>query len=326
MEKNSVTFAAFADLHLDIMHDGARRLKAFLQAAEAADVDFIIHLGDFCYPRGTERCVCPRDSMPINILRSIECPPDVPKEELLARFSAFPKPSYPMLGNHEMDFCTKEDAMEAYHMASPYYAFRCKGWHFIALDGNHYRNENGEIADYCCGNYFGKDLPYLGESQLAWLEEELQTGDEPTVLLCHQAMHTGQRGLKDGDALKEILQKARNRGKYVYLCINGHVHRDLLEIEDGVVHYALNSISNFWAGEAYETRRFSPKVEEAYPNLRFVFPYQKPVFAIITLNEDGMRVRGVKGRFVQPGSRHFDIRPMPTASVRSRDLKWPEKP
>ena len=42
MEQGTVKFAAFTDLHLDIMHDGARRLDAFLNAAEQEDVDFII--------------------------------------------------------------------------------------------------------------------------------------------------------------------------------------------------------------------------------------------------------------------------------------------
>lgn len=51
MKTQPVTFAAMTDLHLDIMHDGMMRIDAFLDAAQKADVDFIIQLGDFSYPK-----------------------------------------------------------------------------------------------------------------------------------------------------------------------------------------------------------------------------------------------------------------------------------
>ena len=50
MKTQPVTFAAMTDLHLDIMHDGMMRIDAFLDAAQKADVDFIIQLGDFSFP------------------------------------------------------------------------------------------------------------------------------------------------------------------------------------------------------------------------------------------------------------------------------------
>ena len=53
MKTQPVTFAAMTDLHLDIMHDGMMRIDAFLDAAQKADVDFIIQLGDFSYPKDT---------------------------------------------------------------------------------------------------------------------------------------------------------------------------------------------------------------------------------------------------------------------------------
>ncbi len=325
MEQGTVKFAAFTDLHLDIMHDGARRLDAFLNAAEQEDVDFIIHLGDFSYPEDTSCCKCDPQKMPVNLKLAMKYPPDVPKKELLARFSSFPKPAYHMLGNHEMDFSTKDMAMELYGMTSPYYAFHCNGWHFIVLDGNHCRNAGGEIVDYWYGKYFETtDLPYLGDPQLAWLEQELLDGQEPVVLLCHQPMRECPRGLKDRDALLDLIQQARMRGKIVRLCMNGHLHEDLLYRENGVVYYTLNSISNYWAGLEYETLRYSKKIDTLFPNLRYTLPYQKPIYAIITLDRSGMDVRGIQGRFVQPGPLHTDIRPMPTASIRNRHLEWPE--
>ena len=325
MGENIVKFAAFSDLHLDIMPDGARRIDAFLTAAQAENVDFIIHLGDFCYPKDTSCCMCAHDKMPVNLQLAMECPPpNVPKIELLARFKTFPKPAYHMLGNHEMDFCTKADAMELYGMSTSYYSFRCGGWHFIVLDGNHCREENGDIVDYWYGKYFEtKDLPYLGDAQLSWLEQELATGLEPTVLFCHQPMNISQRGLRDAETLRSLIRRARKQGKQVRLCMNGHLHEDRLSCEDGVVYYTLNSISNYWAGPDYETLRYPSSVDEAFPSLRFTLPYQKPIFAIITLDEMGMQVKGIQGRFVQPGPRHLGMYPMPTAGIRNRKLEWP---
>lgn len=326
MKKETVTFAVFTDLHIEIMHDGARRLETFLNAAQEANVDFIIHLGDFCYPKDNFCCQCSVDKMPINLQRSKEHSTKQEKEVLLAQYAAFPKPAYHMLGNHEMDFCTKSDAMALYGMEKSYYSFRCGGWHFIVLDGNHYRDENGVVVDYAYGKYFEtKDLPYLGNTQLEWLKHELESGLEPTVLLCHQPMLEGPRGLRDAKELHTIIQFARTRGKQVRLCMNGHLHQDQLQRKAGVVYYTLNSISNHWVGLEYEMQRYSKSIEENFPNLRFTLPYQNPLFAIITLDETGMRVRGVRGRFVQPGPRHMGISPTPTAGIKDRDLSWCEQ-
>lgn len=323
MERNRVVFAAFADLHLDIMHDGERRLAAFLEEAGKADVDFIIQLGDFAYPEDTSRCMCAPDKMPVNLKLAMEYPPDVPKLELLSKFNGFPKPAYHVLGNHEMDFSTKEEALVMYGMKNPYYSFRCRGWHFIVLDGSHMRDENGKVKDYRYGQYFEtKDLPYLGEEQLAWLEDELKGDVEPAVLFCHQPLGDERRGVRDVSALRRILSDARSRGKYVRLCMNAHLHVDKLQINDGIIYYSLNSISNYWAGPAYETIRYPGGIEEKYPNLRFTLPYQRPLFAVITLDEKGMRVRGRRGRFVQPGPLRTGIRPMPTAGIKDREIAW----
>ena len=64
-------------------------------------------------------------------------------------------------------FCSKADALEMYGMEKPYYSFHLKGWHFIVLDGNSYRDEHGDLVDYNFGKYFETtDLPYLGDSSL----------------------------------------------------------------------------------------------------------------------------------------------------------------
>ena len=46
----AVKFGVMADLHVDIMPECEERLAAFLDACRKEDVDFIVQLGDFCYP------------------------------------------------------------------------------------------------------------------------------------------------------------------------------------------------------------------------------------------------------------------------------------
>lgn len=64
--KKEISFAVITDLHMDIMHDGARRLKMFLKAARDANVDFFISLGDFLYPVTPRTSLCAYEHLPVN--------------------------------------------------------------------------------------------------------------------------------------------------------------------------------------------------------------------------------------------------------------------
>jgi len=41
-------FGLIADIHQDVMHDGAERLKAFIDESNNRKMDFVMQLGDFC--------------------------------------------------------------------------------------------------------------------------------------------------------------------------------------------------------------------------------------------------------------------------------------
>lgn len=325
MGEQTVTFAAMTDLHLDIMHDGMMRIDAFLEAAEKANVDFLIQLGDFSYPKDTSTCLCAPEKMPINLKYAMECPTEIPKLEILKKYNDFPKPKYHLLGNHECDFCSKADALEMYGMSAAYQSFHLNGWHFVLLDGNSYRNEEGEIVDYHFGKYFETtDLPYLDAKQLTWLRQEVSASQEPMVIFSHQPLYACPRGLKNVAALQEVIQEGRRAGREIRLCMNGHVHRDIIHAESGILYYTLNSISNYWAGLEYATRRYSPEIEEKFPNLQFVVPYAKPVYAIVTLDAEGVQIQGVEGEFLPPRPEETGITVPVTPSVRSWSLRWDE--
>lgn len=318
-----ITFAVLTDLHLDIMHDGMRRVRSFLHAASDHNVDFIISLGDFSYPKDTSTCLCDPQKMPVNLKLAQSAPTTIDKDSILSLFNQYHKPVFHLLGNHECDFCSKADALEMYRMKNNYYSFRMSGWHFIALDGNYYRDKSGNIVDYHFGKYFETtDLPYISSPQLEWLRKELSTGDEPVIIFSHQPLYPCARGLKNADELQAVIQQGRENGREILMCINGHVHMDILHEEDGILYYTVNSISNYWAGEKYATKRFSDKTEERFPNLKFVVPYQTPLYAIITLDSNGVSVQGINGRFVPPCAKTAGIEAPVTPHIRSWSRKW----
>ena len=43
-------FAVFTDLHYDSIHDGDRRMRELIKSIKKENVDFVIELGDLCYP------------------------------------------------------------------------------------------------------------------------------------------------------------------------------------------------------------------------------------------------------------------------------------
>lgn len=323
MQVEKVSFGVFSDLHLDVMHDGKKRFDAFMEAMSREEVDFIIQLGDFCYPENTDYCACSEANMPVNLRKSLQTVIDVPKIELLHRFNSFDKPSYHVLGNHEFDFCTKERAMALYGLENRYYSFHQKGWRFLVLDGNNYRDQSGSICPYRYGDYFDSDdLPYIDEKQMEWIEGILMEERIPTVIFSHQPVVGGRRSLKNGNELLKLINRANKNEKTVYLCMNGHIHVDELVCREGVYYYTLNSMSNYWLGEQYECERYDAETEQKFPNLRYVLPYEKPLFAVVTLDSRGMAVKGRTGAFVKPGREVWELSETLSPSITDRKIIW----
>ncbi len=317
-----IKFAVTADIHLDIAKDGERRIDAFLKAARDEDVDFIIHLGDFAYPNDTSKTKCPIETMPENVKNAYERPSPVDKEAILKKFSMFEKPAYHTMGNHDFDFLSPDDALKLYGLESGYYSFKMNGWHFIVLDGNYFKDKNGKYIHYDCGQYFYEDLPYINPEQLIWLEKELESCDEPAILFSHQALFDFDGGILNYSDFQKIINKAEKRGKKVRMCLSGHLHIDRLDIVDKTYYYNITSLFGMWVGEEYSCKRYCDKTEEKFPNLRYNIPYSKPIFSIITLDEDGFYVKGMKGRIVPPGPKALGWHGRVSPSVKERHEKW----
>ena len=291
----AVKFGVFADLHVDIIHDPQRRLEEFLEACRREDVDFIIHLGDFCYPE-SRHVVCKPENRPVNIENALHTKTYAHKDAIIALFRDFEKPGYHVLGNHDCDMCSKEEVLRYYGVDyGPYYSFDKGGFHFVVLDPNYYL-WNGEYISFCNGNYFDAcnqpvpALPYLPPEQLQWLEEDLRRTPYPTVLFSHQRLTADDCSIRNADALRAVLKNAPNG---VVLALNGHEHMDNVSKTDRTWFLNLNSMSNYWLGtEFVHPERYTREIDEKYPNLQYTVPYLDPVYAIVTLDASGAEIRG----------------------------------
>lgn len=304
--KEQVKFGIFTDLHAEIMHDAESRLKVFLCKAANENVDFIIHCGDLCYPTDTRTSKCPLNKLPVNLFNALNEKITYDYQNIINLFESYPKKKYTVLGNHEFDFCSLEEVLSAYHMTNPYYSFTIGRWSFICLDGNYYKDTNGNLKHFNHGDYFAyKDLPYLPQEQLDWLDKELNEA-ENCILFSHQPIFEKNRSFQNQKEILDILDRHSN----IKLCISGHLHIDDLIKRKNVSFLTLNSMSNFWAGTEHEKNRLSIELDEKFPNVKYTYPYKDPLFAFVTLNDHEIKIEGYEGAFLPPepslGERNFD--------------------
>ena len=320
--KSTVKFALTGDPHFEIIHNAEERLDQFLKKAREENVDFIIHTGDFSYPTDTYTCYCPIEKMPINLKNSYGKPRSAEVLGLLDKFNSFEKPSYHCMGNHEFDFAAVEDIVKIYGMDNNYYSFRMNNWHFIILDGNYLKTDDGRYEHYDHGHHLGANLPWIPTEQLEWLRGELMQGDEPVVIISHQPVYKHWGGVKNYAQVAEVIEEAKARGKDVRLCINGHIHRDELADCNGVLYYGANSMSDTWVDEEYQAIRFSAEIEEKYPNVRYTMPYDRAIFSIVTLDSEGISVEGIEGKYIEPGPDKLGYKGKDTSVASSWSRRW----
>ena len=289
----TVKFGVFADLHIPLIPDTVERLTAFLEDCRNEDVDFIVQLGDFAYPEDPVSPLCKDYS---------------PNEKVIPMFNNFEKPSFHVIGNHDCDTANKEEILAFWGQKhKPYYSFDMNGYHFAVLDCN-YLKIDGEYISYDHANYFALNkgpvsrLPYIPDKQIAWLKEDLDNTPYPTILFSHQRLC---HDLKNAADLKKVIDNAPNK---VLMSVNGHEHMDEAEKIDGVWYYNVNSISMQWLGENFAVKeRYGKEMDEIYPWLCCTVPYDKPVYAIITVDEAGAKVRGTNANFVGPAPEEIGV-------------------
>lgn len=260
-----IRFAVFTDLHHDHIPDGYQRLENFISKVSHEDVDFIMQLGDFCNPKEENKCL-------LDILETTG------------------KPCYHVIGNHDSDVSTKEEAMAFLGMDNSYYSFRYREVKFIILDTCFIQNDHG-CEPYSKTNYGStKGLyPMIPQEQLNWLEKQLSEDCPYFVVFSHHSLENefGKRGVHNRNEVQGLINKANNSEKKVLLCINGHDHGDSIKKLGETYYFGLNSMSYIWFGHGYRQFSNSDEIHRQYPLLKDIVMYEDGAYAIITIKENG---------------------------------------
>ena len=288
-ETKRVTFAVVSDLHQDIAHDAEERLSTFLRAANDNQVDFIIELGDFCMPKEENK-------------------------PFLKRWQDYAGEKYMLLGNHDMDNCSKEEVMQFIGMNNRYYSFDKGDFHFVILDPNNIYDGEKYIP-YENGNYFGygEKVSYVDPEQVEWLKKDLQSTDKRCIIFSHQSFECSSQNREE---IRKIFEDENLRAGYkkVAVAFSGHDHTNYMKEINGIAYIQINSASNQWVGEKYACpERFSDEINQKRPALKYTLPYKDALYGIVTLTGDGMQLKGVKSEFIAPGPEELGItdRPQP---------------
>lgn len=272
---DSVKFAVFTDLHYDYVPDGYRRLQEFIDKVKKTDIDFIIGLGDICYPIDENRVI-------------IE---DLKKTGV---------PCYYTIGNHDTDKFSREQVMSFLCMKNNYYSFTKGNIKFIVLDACYIKKTDGHTPYYKRNyNKTSDHYPYIPPEELSWLANELNDDCEYYILFSHHSLANeyAQRGVYNREEVRTMLENANGTGKRVLMCMNGHDHGDAAVEINGIYYYTLNAMSYIWHG-LKETYNYSKEIHERYPGLKDMILYQDGLHAIVTITGDGqLKIEGMKGNY-----------------------------
>ena len=264
-------FFMFADFHYApgiFMGGTPEALAAFQKRAEDEGCEFIIHAGDLC------NC-CEKHRF------------------LIDAYNGFHIPSYHVLGNHDADLVTYEEALTYYRMPNGYYYFDHGGYRIVVLNPNYYRHE-GEYINFSKGNYIkhGPERDWIPPEQLAWLKETIATAEGPCILISHESFERPD-GVKNRDEVRAVINEANARRAHsVLACINGHYHRDHREIIDGVLYWEVNATTYDWLERRHDL--YPPELCEKITSLSHTVAYNDPLSAVVTVEGTTFRVEGTE--------------------------------
>lgn len=254
-----------ADVHQDIMHDGIQRIEAFVSEMQTSKAQGIVNLGDFCVPHSRN-------------------------DSFLAKWNAFSGEKFHVLGNHDTDGgYRREQTVEYYGSRGRFFSQDFNGLHFIVLDGNDPDGKPG----YPCN---------INDSQLQWLEQDLQSTKLPAVILIHQPIDGYDQHVRSSVKVREVLARANREAGFrkVLLVLSGHAHLDYLKESDGIPHLQINSASYAWVGIKHDN--YGAEIQAAHPWLASTCPYDKPLWAKLTFDFDAgqIEIEGREANWVGP--------------------------
>lgn len=271
-----VTFAIASDFHAQDIPDGGDRLNAFIDTAISRQVDFIIELGDFCRLDSISKPY--RDS-----------------------WQRFPGDKYHVIGNHDMDVYGPDEYTAGMGMPGRYYSFDRGDYHFIVLDGNNIF-DGEKYTHYDHANYYAnpKFRAFIDPEQMEWLRQDLAATTKRCVLFSHQSL---DQVVGNREEVRKILEEENERAGFtkVVAAFSGHNHSNYQKTINGITYIQINSASYVWVDQDSGTeRRYPEEINKKYSLLKYSITYDRPLFGIVTLTDDGLTMEGVDGHFLPP--------------------------
>ena len=268
-------FAIFSDLHYDAIPDGDRRIEEIITSAKKAKVDFMIALGDLCYPLNENK-------------------------RILENINSSELPCYFTIGNHNTDSYTIDEVLDFFNMERSYYSFIIENIKFIILDAN-FINKKTNVIPYCKRNYdkSNDEYPYIPNEQIDWLKKELDDSDKYYILISHQSLSNDfqKRGISNRKEIRAILEERNLKGRKILFCVNGHDHGSDCKTINNIHYYTVNSTSYIWHGTK-EVFNYSHEVHKKYPYLKDLILYKEALHVIVNIdNEMNVSINGINGNY-----------------------------
>ena len=199
------------------------KLTECVELMNTQKVDFLVELGDL-----KDQNNPPVEQKTITYLRAVE-----------KIFQKFKRPTYHVLGNHDMHSISKEQFLTNIENTSispskSYYSFDFNGVHFVVLDANY----SSDDTDYNHGNFDWTDtnIPLV---ELNWLRQDLAATRGPTIVFMHQLLDsTGPVYVNNSADIRQILEQS---GK-VTAVFQGHHHEGSYSYIEGIHYYTLKAI------------------------------------------------------------------------------------
>ena len=260
---DSVCLGVIADLHHGLAPRAMERLETFMRAVAERKPDAILQLGDFNF--GTKE-----------------------SEECLDLWNSFVGPGYHVLGNHDMDYLSKDAIVRKWGMPDRYYSFDFGPYHVVVLDRNNLKADEG-FTPYAEANFYvdASLRGYADDAQLAWLRDDLAKSSLPVVVFVHQGLGLPTSMPEASRAIEAVLEEHNSNvvETKVVACYCGHHHIDRHTRKNGIHYLWINSASYYWVGAEYGR----------------MAPYTQALYTFITFRSDGlMEIEACHADWVAP--------------------------
>lgn len=287
-------FLIFTDLHSEIIDNPESRIEALIGATQIYKPDFILNLGDFGYFSDTTMTLCPIEKQPVNYRYFNEQQSDEyfnrAKRLLNILTNNVDVPIFHTIGNHDLDFASKDEVIKHLHLPHNYYYEDIDDIRLVVLDTNYYLEDGKEIS-YLRGNNFATgNSSILPQEQLRWIESVIQT-DKQVVFLSHHPLNPDPRGIQNAQAFQEIINGFPDK---TFVSFYGHKHVDTLKHINNAIYININSMSYFWQGEdtLLPTLDWSDEVLSDHPILPYIIRYSDPLFVVVDIKDKQLTLKG----------------------------------